>query len=124
MKRRRTSGFTLIEALVALAVLSALLPVLIKAISLSLRAHEHARRQAIAASLCQDRLNAFVSGLEAVQAKVEGGFGDEHPDFRWSAETNGRSDLELDQLSVRVTWRERGRDYAVEMATLMPETEQ
>lgn len=113
MRRRAfRSGFTLMEALIAIAILAVVLPVALAGVSAAGRAAGAAHRQQMALLLAQNKLNALVATGDWSAGSSSGGFnpqedGDDAAGFRWQSEVTPWRVPEVRQLRVTVT-REAG----------------
>ena len=119
------SGFSLLEVLVAFAILSISLPAIFSVYSAAFRSAASARSYATATQLADAKLNEIASS-SALSNRVEQGMVDER--YRWTAMISGADwqDL-LDQVDhplmpyeirVSVSWTEGTRDRAVLLTTV------
>ena len=112
-------AFTLVEVLATLVLAAIVLPAVVRGLSLCLATAEHARDQAVAASLAQSKLDELVAEQEVYDAEMGGDFGEDQPGYAWAAQVNGWEDDRLVQLDVAVTWTRRGQQYQVVLSTLV-----
>lgn len=119
----RKTGFTLIEVLLAVALLTTALVLTMQGFSTCLRAAKLSERYTIATLLAQRKIAdlEMVESLEATQE--EGDFADEegnpYPEYRWSTEVVASSDVsDLYEATVTITWVDRGRERAIEVVRL------
>lgn len=117
MIRHRRRGFTLIEVIATLLFIAIVLPVVMQAISLSTGAAGLARRSLEAASLAEEKLSELVATGEWSTGQQSGDFGEDWPDYQWTAETMSR-DTELMEITVRVSWDSRGSERSVSVTTM------
>lgn len=116
----RLFAFTLIESLVALAMLAVILPIAMQGISLAISLSSQARQQAEAAGLARMKLDELVAtGEWNSGTSMQGNFGDQWPNYEWSAAVNSWQDGSLDELDVQVTWSARQRTQSIIMSTLV-----
>ena len=123
MKRRHHNlrGFTLVEVLATMALLAIVLPVTMQALSVSLGAASSARHTTEASGLAQAKLNELISTGQW-NSTSNGDFGTDHPGYRWEI-TSATRDYNLTEISIRVTWQERGQDKQLTLSTLIqPDT--
>nr|WP_315731399.1 MULTISPECIES: prepilin-type N-terminal cleavage/methylation domain-containing protein [unclassified Bradyrhizobium] len=122
-KRRGEAGFSLVEVIVALAMLSVGLTVLLGMISNGLGRTGTAERTAEAVSLAQSLL-AEVGAELAIKADLRAG---EFPHgFRWHltmrpyhpSREGGERGIELYQVSAQVDWDEGADQRSFELSTL------
>ena len=124
---KREAGFTLVEVIVALAILSAGLGLLLGMISNSLRQTASAQRMAVAGSLAQSLMAEAGTDL-AIRAEMRDG---QYPDgYRWrlnmqpndSAGENDERPIGLYRVSAEVEWQEgaEARVYTLQSLRLGP----
>jgi len=112
-------AFTIVELLATLALIGIVLPVLVHGIVLCLEAATHAEQQAEAAALAQTKLAELVATGQWYDAELDGDFGDDWPEYQWTAQVMEWEDARLSQLDVFVTWTRRSRDHGVALSTLV-----
>ncbi len=116
--RQTDRGFTLLEVLVAMAVLGAVLPAIMIAFTTSARTRASSENGTVAAYLVRDKL----SELEAVGAPEEGenagDFG-EGSRFTWSTTVGPTETDELYDVVVSVQWMEMGVQRELAVRTYM-----
>ena len=117
--RRGGTAFTVIEVLATLTLAAIVLPPVVRGVVLSLATADHARGQSEAASLAQSKLAELVATGQLDDAELEGDFGEDGPDYRWSAELSDWEDTRLVELAVHVTWTRRGKQRDVTLSTLV-----
>ena len=113
------SGFTLIEVLATLMLVAIVLPVVMNGLSLCLATAGHARSQTEASSLAQTKLTELLMSTDLPHAALSGDFGSDWPGYRWTAQVAGWEGTTLRQVDVTVTWKQRGKERAVTLTTLM-----
>jgi len=126
---RRDSGFTLLEVVLALAILMLMLVPLLGAISGGMRNISKMEQREIALRLAQDRMSEIEMIKMPDAEEVDNGDFDEYPGYRWEVESIKPPVLQLmeDQIQgllafevhVRVYWEDRGVENSVELSTLM-----
>lgn len=116
-RRRSVRGFTLIEVLSTLVFVAIVLPLVMQGISLATNAASLARRNLEAAALAEEKLSELVATQEWSSGSLSGDFGEDWPDYKWTAETVSR-DTELMELTIRVTWESRGDERSVSVTTM------
>ena len=115
----RTRGFTLVEVLATLTLLAIILPVAMEGISLSTKTAALAKQQMEAATLAATKL-AELSATEAWQNRtLSGDFGQEWPQYRWSAEVQDWEGATVKQVDIHVTWTMRGTERSATLTTLI-----
>lgn len=95
--RTATAGFTLLEVMVAVAVIAIALVTLIGAQSQSVTIATGAKFDAQASLLGQAKMAELSLATEAEQSDGRGDFGSEYPGFTWTAEV---SDLTEDDTGI------------------------
>ncbi len=121
MKRR---AFTLIETLVAIAIIAAVLPIVLSGINLASRAGLLAKQRTLAATLGEAKLNELVSTGLWNSGALSGDFGDDAPGFTWVAAVTPYNDSDLttqnlEEIDLTVTWTSRNSPRTVVLSTLV-----
>ncbi len=116
---RRGEGFTIVEVLATLTLTAIVLPGVVQGVLLSQATAAHARDQAQGASLAQSKLAEIVTNKDFYDAEMAGDFGEDLPQYTWTAQVNNWEDERLVQLDVTVMWTRRGQDYHVTLSTLI-----
>lgn len=120
----KSRAFTLIETLVAIAIIAAVLPIVLSGINLASRAGLLAKQRTLAATLGEAKLNELVSTGLWNSGATSGDFGDDAPGFTWSAAVTpyNASDLttqNLEEIDLTVTWMSRNSPRTVVLSTLV-----
>ena len=118
-KRKSRLGFTLIEALVAMAVVAIILPLAMAGISLALTLGSDARHRSEAATLASSKLDELVATGDWQLGLLSGDFQPDHPDYRWSATVQSWGDGTVDELEVQVFWTAQQHERSVTLGTLI-----
>ena len=103
---RKSSGFMLLEAMVALAILSVGIVTVMQSFSSALRVSKSSYNSTIATFLAQSKLSDLEREDSWTKENLSGDFGKVYPNFKWKAEV---SPFELDKLipeNLRVKVRE------------------
>lgn len=87
MLRQKTSGFTLLEVMIAISILAIALTVLLGNQGQSLRLAEESRFAFTASLLMREKL-AEITVSEDDLFSTEGDFGEEYPGYFWAVEVN------------------------------------
>jgi type II secretory pathway pseudopilin PulG len=120
--RRRVLGgraFTIVEVLATLMLAAIVLPAVMHGVLLCLATADHATHQARAASLAQSKLAELVATKELYDAEMAGDFGEDVPEYTWTAQVNEWEDSRLVQVDVAVMWTSRGQERHVSLSTLV-----
>ncbi|MEZ0264358.1 MAG: prepilin-type N-terminal cleavage/methylation domain-containing protein [Phycisphaerae bacterium] len=118
---RRSGGFTLMEVLAALLLIGLVLPVALDGIGRCVDAGNAAKRRAEAATLAEARLNEVLVSTAPNLAAGSGEFGPEWPGYKWDVQSVS-TDFNLYEVTVTVTWAERGGEKSLHLSTLMHDT--
>ncbi len=108
-RRRARAGFTLIEVLVSMAILSMVLVILLQNHGMSIRLSERARKSSIAANLARDLMTEVeIEGFPEIGVE-EGDFTQTYPGlypgFTWQREVNESVFLDyIREVTVRVSY--------------------
>jgi general secretion pathway protein I len=113
--RRGSRGFTLLEVIVALAILAAGLLGLMELLSGSLRLSAGARDSTAASIYASQRLEEALLAPKPAEGQESGLFGEK---FRWTTGTSFLPEEEGSpfrpvRIQVTVTWHDDGRERAV-----------
>ena len=121
-QNRRRQGFTLIEVLVTMALMAIVLPVVMRGMSIAVATAADAKRKAEAVTLGQAKLNEIVEEInlqDTSEQNSSGDFSPDFPDYQWACQAQDDTNLGVTQLTMTVTWSERGKQRTFEMATLV-----
>ena len=117
---RARGGFTLIEVLATILLLSIVIPVAMQAVSASTGAASAARHKTVAAGLAESKLAELIATGDWQTGAVSGTFGEEHPEFRWDARAVNWTEASVTQLDVVVTWTSSRRgEESIVLSTLV-----
>lgn len=118
-KARHARGFTLIEALAAMAMIAVVLPVVMQGISIAIGLSSHARHQAEAATLAKMKLDELIVLNQLDGSVTQGDFGEDFPGYQWTVDiTTWPADASLTEATLTVTWTARNREQQVQITTL------
>lgn len=115
-KRRR--GFTLVEVLASVAILAIVVPFVMNGASLATSTASVARHQAEAATLGEAKLSDMVVE-DTWETDTQGTFAPDYPQYRYSLQSQQRSEADVMELMLTVTWQERGRDRSLNVSTMV-----
>ena len=125
------SGFTFIEVLATIMMLAIVMPVAMKAVSLSTDTARNARARTEAAGLAQAKLAELIATGEWQSGVLAGDFGSDWPQYRWNAQVgtwtppvyndNGSDPGNtVNEIDLQVSWRTSGGvDRSVTLSTLV-----
>lgn len=120
IKKQYKSGFTLLETIVAGAILSGSVLVMAATCARSLRATKINRQYEVAEQLAEKQLVLIdFIGIETfIESKqMEGDFANFQPRYHWEAATQSVGIDNLYQLKVTVSWIEQVRKFSVSATT-------
>jgi type II secretory pathway pseudopilin PulG len=109
------------EVLVTMVLMGIVLPIVLQAVSVARSAATTARRTSEAATLAQSKLNEMLASGDITMFGMSGDFGQEWQAYQWSCQTVTDT-LGFTQVTVTVTWRERGQQRTYNLSTLVSDT--
>lgn len=113
----RARGFTLLELMVAIAILAGALLAVMQIVTQGLSTTQAAQDRVLAMELAEQKLAELMLQPEPEPGEEEGEFGELYPRFRWRSEIS-ETELEgLYRLVVEVTWTNGEREQMVEIET-------
>lgn len=117
------AGFTLLEVLIAIAILAVTLTVIFGSQSQSLSLAAEARFKTRAAFLLESKIAEIEAKTQDVYGS-EGDFGDDFPGFRWAIDVNdvaltepflaGDPIAALKRITITITWKDSPYAYSVD----------
>lgn len=119
----RQRGFTLLEVLIAIAILAISLSAIFGSQAQSLSLATEAQFNIYAATLAKAKLAEYESGITAIE-NGDGNFGDDYPGYTWKVEVQeadlqdilpALADLEapLQRLDITVSWENENLIYGI-----------
>jgi general secretion pathway protein I len=117
--RGTARGFTLVEVLTAAVLMAIIMPVAMHGISVAASVADAAKHKAEASVLAQSKLAELQVTRDWQTGNLSGTFGEDHPEYRWSAEMAAWDVSTLQQLSVHVIWTAGGQEHTVTLTTLV-----
>jgi prepilin-type N-terminal cleavage/methylation domain-containing protein len=124
-KRKSRRGFTLIEVLVTMGLMGIVLPVAMRGMSLAVATASTARHKAEACTLAQTKLEEIAQAVildDTSNENSSGDFSDINPNFTnytWTCQSQDDTNLGITQLTVVVSWNERGEAKTFSLSTLV-----
>lgn len=118
------AGFTLLEVMVAMAILATSMVILLESHAASVRISDAARRMSVGAALAQDLMTEFeMQGFPTTgsdSGDFEKWYPSMYPEYRWEIEVNEGSFWQyVREVYVKVIWVEGGTERHVEMANFV-----
>lgn len=115
--RQQGAGFTLLEIVVALAVLAVALIALLTLRNRDVALQAHARHLVTATSLARAKLEELSRVAGADQEQTSGDFGERYPGYVWSREVQPTLVPEWVEMRVMVSWPEGAQPEQVALVT-------
>lgn len=108
--RAGRGGFTLMEVLVTLLLLAITLPAAMEVLSMAHTASKIARHRSESSALAESKLTELVATGQWQNGPTQGDFGQDWPDYTWSADVGNWDQAEnMQQLRVTVSWTDSAR---------------
>lgn len=114
----RRAGFTLVEVLASLALVGAIVPVAMAAVSLAMNLGTAAQQRTEAATLAHSRLAESLATEDWMEGGAEGDFGEDWSRYAWALSVDDWGEVGVSELTVTVTWTARGAEQKVALSTL------
>jgi prepilin-type N-terminal cleavage/methylation domain-containing protein len=97
-------AFTLVEVLATVLLISIVVPVAMKGITLSTRLASHSKRQIEAVYLAKSKLAELIASGDWKNSSKSGNFDSDWLDYEWQLESNEWEVESVYQLDLRVSW--------------------
>lgn len=120
--RRGRAGFTLVEALAALAFLAIVIPVAVQGLRVANLAGQVADRKAGAARVADRMLHELVATGQWQQSTGGGKVMEDTHEFRWQVRSSSWNKEAMKLLTITVTYGVQGQEYEVRASTLVDTT--
>lgn len=120
MKKRRASsrGFTLVEALVAIAVMAIAIPILLQGFILANTISEKVRKETEATAVAQSALDEMLA--THVYDNINGEIEVNGTSYTFSSSQDAyETETNVSQLIVTVTWPFKGQERSIELSTIV-----
>ena len=118
-------GFTFVELLATMVLISIVMPVVMRTIGLCTQIAGQSRRQVEAVCLAKTKLTELTAAQDWQNGSNRGDFGTDWPGYEWSMTVaNWTEDTIVRQLDLTVTWRSVGRQRKITLSTLVYPQEQ
>ena len=111
-------GFTLIEVVVALTIASIAFPALLKAFSEGVKSYSLIENKTTAYYLLRLKMGQLEMAGYPDVGSTEGDFGTDSR-FKWSTEIIDTDTDGLREVTVVITWEERGKEKSLQLTTYM-----
>lgn len=116
----RRDGYILLEATIAMIVISVGLVGVSRAFRTAGVASEHADRVRTATSLAEQRLAELRLAPPGTLGNREGAFAEPHAAFRWRTAVQPAERAAYDSVLVEVSWRESSGSRSLTLTSLIP----
>jgi hypothetical protein len=117
--RRARAGFTLAEVLAALAFMAIVIPVAVEGLRVANLAGQVGQRKAVAARVAERVLNEWIVTSQSQTARPSGTVQEGVVDYAWSIRTQPWNQDTMRLVTVSVVYRAQGREYDVNLSTLL-----
>jgi general secretion pathway protein I len=118
-RRNRVQGFTLLEVMVAVAILAIALVAILKANVQSLDSLITSRERTTAFLLLASKLAEVEAAGPANWNEFQGDFGEDYPGFSWQVETEPTLTDKLTKVAVIVDWGSDGGGNEIKVEELL-----
>jgi prepilin-type N-terminal cleavage/methylation domain-containing protein len=120
-----SSGFTFVELLATIVLISIVMPVVMRSIGLCTQIAGQSRRQVEAVCLAKTKLTELTAAQDLQNGSSRGDFGTDWPGYEWTMTlATWAQDASVRQLDLIVSWRSVGRQRKVTLSTLVYPQEQ
>ncbi len=121
----RSRGFTFVELLATIVLISIVMPVVMRTIGLCTQIAGQSRRQVEAVCLAKTKLTELTAAQDWQNGSNRGDFGTDWPGYEWTMTlATWAEDASVRQLDLTVSWRSVGRQRKITLSTLVYPQEQ
>lgn len=114
-------GFTLLELLIALAIMVIAVVGIVRGVSNGLVVVQSLTRRAEAINLARAKMEELLASIDEQPNEQEGDFGDAFPQFKWRAQISDSPVDGLRIVTVTVIWFEGANERTVSLGTAIGE---
>jgi len=118
----RRAGFTLIEVLAALVFMAIVLPVAVEGLRIASLAGQVGQRKDGAARVAERVLNELIVSGQLRGSQQSGIMQEGVREYQWTVYTETWPEDSMSLVTVQVLFQVQGRDYDVQLSTLMGQT--
>ena len=119
--KRKDAGFTLLEVMVALAVIGVALVAVLRSLAMSVNASNESRNISVATFLAKGLMAEIENRGFPDLEETSGDFKEEYPGFRWERNVSDTGMEDLVKVTARVIWQDGAHEKKVELVTLITE---
>ena len=116
-KSVQTKGFTLLEVMVSLAIISIVVPLMLSLVQRHVHVHMASERVTIGTLLAQEKIVEIELVGSPDLGSTRGDFGDRYPSYRWEQEIRTTFMNRVREVLVRVLWGEEQNPESVTLTT-------
>ena len=121
VRKSATYGFTLLELLIALAIMVIAVVGIVRGVSNGLVAVQSLSRRTEAINLARAKMEELLASIDEQPSEQEGDFGDAFPQFKWRAQISDSQVEGLRTVTVTVIWFEGANEREVSLSTAIGE---
>ena len=122
--KRAPAAFTLVEVLAALTLMAIVIPVAVQALRIANLAGQVGQRKAVAARVAGRVLNELIVTGQSRGTTQNGVVQEGAQQYQWSMRSEPWPQDAMRLVTVQVTFPVQGRDYNVQLSTLMDNSTQ
>ncbi len=117
--RATHSGFTLLEVMIALAILALVGVAFLRAQASSVRLIDESSQISLATLLAREKMAELESAAFPESGKNSGNGGEAFPRFRWEQIISSTEILDLRKAEVRILWMNGNRERSLELTAYL-----
>ncbi|MHC4606102.1 MAG: prepilin-type N-terminal cleavage/methylation domain-containing protein [Planctomycetota bacterium] len=117
--RERQCGFTLVEVLLSLVVTVVAVVMIAQGFTLGGSASVSSQKLTRAVWLAQMKMVELETGETAVNMGDEGDFSPDHPEFKYSIESDFSEEISMYEVRITVSWEERSEEQTFTLTRLL-----
>ena len=130
MKGARAAGFTLLEVMIALAIIAIVLVSVLRMQGQTISMNEAYRFYTVAPQLAMAKMNEFRMDPQALEFNSSGDFGQDYPGYQWKMAIQEKTlvtpenhEMHFKQVNMTVIYQDNAYDYTIrEYIPAPPET--
>jgi general secretion pathway protein I len=114
-RRQKDSGFTLLEVMVALAIVGIALVVMLGLVQRSILVNSRLQQMTRATLLAKQKMSEVETGVHLLDEQQQGEFAEPNQNYSWRADYTPTPLTGIEQVDISVIW---GREENNELVTL------